>query len=737
MCTGKWPYILYLLVLICSCTATLYGQKYTAADSVSIYRLLDQADEEDYEGKLASAIESVNQALELSRQNKMLRGEGFALLKLADLLLKKEGGTDELENYYRKAIAIGEQIKDPFLSGLAYLQRSQQEAQIAEYAQAEKSAQTALAFFVIPDSLYYIAHVYNHLGFIKEKSGAYEKAVAYSLQAISLFEKAGNIKEAANTLGNLAIIYYRLGKKEDALQMFKQSAARRETIQDIKGLAATYGNIVTVYMPVHEDSARKYLALQLSYAEKSGILLNRAQAYTNVMSMLVREKKYAEALEFEKKAIDLYEESGDKVKLATRYISAAGIYNLLDDSVHAEEYFRKAEAISGMLDSKPLWQHLYLQRSNFYKDRNNFKSALENSNLYHVYRDSIINEKTATNIAELQAKYETEKKDNEINRLRTEKQIRQLQIERQAAIIKGNHLEAERKEREILLLTQQQQIKDEGLKLKEEELTRLALQAKSNEQELKIMQQESMLKEKEAEQQRMWLLIWAGGISAVTLLSFVLFGRYRLKQRLKEQQKLLAVRGAISKDLHDEIGSTLTSISILSNVSQQAIVSDPGQAREMLQQISQQSRNMQQNISDIVWSIRPDNEKIEDLEVRMREYTAQTLEPLGIDTRIRFDKTLSGETLPQYSRKDILMIFKEAVNNIVKHSNATEVVIEFFRTGNTVHLTIEDNGIWKQKLEGISSGTGTKSMEQRAANIGGALFVDKGKSRIMLTLPLP
>ncbi len=196
---------------------------------------------------------------------------------------------------------------------------------------------------------------------------------------------------------------------------------------------------------------------------------------------------------------------------------------------------------------------------------------------------------------------------------------------------------------------------------------------------------------------------------------------YIFQLRLRRLQEKFKLRNKIATDLHDEIGSTLTSISILSSVSQQAMDKEPEQAKEMLQQINSQSKQIQQNMSDIVWSIRPDNEKIENLVARMREYAGQTLEPQSIATNIAVDGELLSKVLSMDDRKELLLIYKEAVNNIVKHAQATEVKIELTKFDHHLQLTIEDNGQWKGN--GQNTGTGTKSMQQRAAAINGKLTI--------------
>ncbi len=205
-----------------------------------------------------------------------------------------------------------------------------------------------------------------------------------------------------------------------------------------------------------------------------------------------------------------------------------------------------------------------------------------------------------------------------------------------------------------------------------------------------------------------------------------------LEENRAKEQKLQQIRNEIAINLHDEIGSTITSINILSNVSQQAIEKKPQQAKEMLKQIAVQSKQIQQTMSDIVWSIRPDNEKFENLIVRMKEYSAQTLEPLSIKNNFIFNNQLTEIVLPLHYRKDVLLIFKEAVNNISKHSKATAVIITITQLKNELLLSINDNGQWKENS--ITTGTGTKSMQLRAAAIGGTLSIEKANTGTTILL---
>lgn len=737
--------------LYCFCFLLFFGlsdcllaQSYSKADSLRIYLLLDTADQMDMVGNLGRALYFASEALQMSIQKKMLRGEGFARLKLADLRLKKEGGK-EIFLLYNEPLRIGSILKDSFLLGLSFHQLGQYHKDQSQYDEAVTAYSKALTCYNAMKDKNYAAIVYNDMGFVHDRSGEYELAVQKYLNAARLFEQVGNKKEAANTIGNLAISNYRLGKKEEAIHLFKRSAAMREEVGDVKGLTATYGNLVTAYTSLSLfDSAYHYQQLAIRYAEKTGVKNTLAQAYANASSLLLRQNKVQEALAYEHKAIQLYTEMGDRVKLSTRYLTMATIQDQLNDSVQAERYYEKATVLATELKNKPLFQSIYSARSAFYNKHGNYKAAFDQYKLYVSYKDSLLNEKTATNIAELQTKYETEKKDHEIARLETERKIRQLELEKQQAIIAGNKLEAQRKENQIQLLQQQQQLRDAQLQAQKEELEKQVLLNKNSEQQLllsvqqlQISENDKKLRLRQLERERLLRNGMIAGVLGLFVLGSLLFNRFQLRKKLQEQERLLEVRNKISKDLHDEIGSILTSIHILSNVSATAMDQDPQQAKQMLGNISQQSKTIQQNMSDIVWAIRPDNDRVENLAARMREYLAQTLEPQHIQTRLEVNEEALNQSLPMEHRKELLLIFKEAISNIVKHAGASLVDVQLDVQPGKLLMTIKDNGQWKGSDK--SSGTGTYSMRQRAAALHGTVNIQGTKqgTSVELELPLP
>jgi ligand-binding sensor domain-containing protein/two-component sensor histidine kinase len=216
-----------------------------------------------------------------------------------------------------------------------------------------------------------------------------------------------------------------------------------------------------------------------------------------------------------------------------------------------------------------------------------------------------------------------------------------------------------------------------------------------------------------------WMKWWFIGLCAI-MLSGITYSIYRY--RINQLKKLLAIRTKISQDLHDEIGSTLTSINILSIVSQNNLEKDKSKASELLQKISEQSADMQQSMSDIVWSIRPDNDKMENLVIRMREYLGQTAEARNMQIQFSVDEKVLNENLSMQNRQHIFLIFKEAVNNAVKYSEGKAISVFLGRENSHIRLSVKDDGTGFNAAK-ITSSSGLKNMQARAKELNGTLRI--------------
>ncbi len=196
--------------------------------------------------------------------------------------------------------------------------------------------------------------------------------------------------------------------------------------------------------------------------------------------------------------------------------------------------------------------------------------------------------------------------------------------------------------------------------------------------------------------------------------------RKKLVEAVKEKEAaVLKERLRISRDLHDDIGATLSSISMCAQTAQYHLSnSDLTKTGEFLQRINTDAHDMVSGMSDMVWLINPGNDTMEKLFDRVRLYASSILSAKGIlfisDDELHFNKI----SLLIDERRNVYLILKEFINNAAKYSNCKEVKLQIERTNNEIALKISDNGIgFHPSVIETETGNGLKNMKQRAREI--------------------
>lgn len=230
--------------------------------------------------------------------------------------------------------------------------------------------------------------------------------------------------------------------------------------------------------------------------------------------------------------------------------------------------------------------------------------------------------------------------------------------------------------------------------------------------------------------QRWWFLALA--VLSITAIIYVMY-RYRLRQLLEVER----VRMRIATDLHDDIGSSLSQIALLSEViRQQGSKNDP-QTTERLIKIARVSRELVDSMSDIVWAINPNRDRVSDLTHRMRRFASDTLTARDIKVRFRAPESDGGIKLGANTRREVFLVFKEAINNIARHSGCGVVDIQVEASSGSMMLQLSDDGKgFAPAAE--SDGHGLASMRARAESLGGSLEILSGNGQgTTLTLRCP
>jgi len=224
--------------------------------------------------------------------------------------------------------------------------------------------------------------------------------------------------------------------------------------------------------------------------------------------------------------------------------------------------------------------------------------------------------------------------------------------------------------------------------------------------------------------QRWWFLVL---LTLVVAALFYVLYRYRLRRVLELER----VRTRIATDLHDDIGSSLSQIAILSEVVRQKIGGGP--VDQPLTMIADTSREMVDSMSDIVWAIDPNKDHLSDLVQRMRRFASDILDAREISYRFEGDEQHRQVSLGADVRREVYLIFKECVNNLVKHADATEVEMSVQVENRSLVVTIKDNGKGFDSAAMLDAngaapynglgGNGLRNMRSRVANLGGEFMI--------------
>jgi len=213
-----------------------------------------------------------------------------------------------------------------------------------------------------------------------------------------------------------------------------------------------------------------------------------------------------------------------------------------------------------------------------------------------------------------------------------------------------------------------------------------------------------------------WWFLALISAAATGLTAFFIFHRV---QRLLSIERL---RTRIAADLHDHIGSGLTEISILSEVASQTCERSAPQVIPTFKKISEISRTLVDNMSDIVWLVNPKRDSLYDLLVRLKDSYQDVLTCAGITLQTQNLDQLQRLHLPMDYRQNLYLILKEALNNSLKHSQSRQISLQAGVHHRRLHLSLTDDGVGFDPQDS-STGDGLSNMQRRAKNIGGSLSI--------------
>lgn len=545
---------------------------------------------------------------------------------------------------------------------------------------------------------------YNQsMGLYHRKNGSYKAALPFCLAAISYTEALNTAKSSlAGQWLNAGATYDELGDYGNSLNCYLK--ALRLFIDDGSKLGESfcYTNVAAVYINLKQfDKALTYakqgLELKKSLADKRGICTSLdaiGNAYIGLKNGPAALTNFRAALKIALEEKMVSEEAGC-------YLSMAKIFAQQKKDSVAAVYFNKAKAAAAKMKNPTMEADAAIGLSAL--DENDDSTAKQENILatsLQTFKDAGSLEKEAENYRSLSAIH-AEKKEFDKALQYSNKyhgiidSIRNNELKVQLAKIE-NQYAVEKKEQEIVLLK----------------------------------------KDKELQAQKLFRqrLLFAGA-GILLLLSLVgmwlLVNRNKLKQRMKE----LEFRNQIAADLHDEVGSSLSSIHMLSQMASQ----QGGDARhkDILFRMSNNAKETMDKMGDIVWMIKPGETEAASLKQRMERFAFEISSSKNISLQLALDE-MEKLKLSMDQRKNIWLIFKEAINNAVKYSDTETLEVTAILQNKEIILQVKDYG------KGFNSnvvriGNGLNNMHRRAKELHGKLVIQSNTdtgTTIQLVVPV-
>lgn len=557
----------------------------------------------------------------------------------------------------------------------------------------------------------------------------YDSAAFYYLRAVKKAEELNNRKMLEVYLKGVSQMLSQTGNYDKAIEYLKKGILLIE--DDDRALVIALSTLADIYAKKKDYYHADLIAdssLRLSTRKSIG---NSVGAnYATLGSSKMAHQQYQEALQLFLTGIKkAQEKNNSRFTISSLYRKAGEAYEALNKLEDAGQMYKKAIEI-GFGDDR-LQGSVALSMSKLMAKSGDYQNAYEYLLQNKQYSDSVFTKENRMALLDLNIRYETEKREQQLILLVKEKELQTVILQKQEQAI--NSADLIRKQQLLQLLNLRLEAEKQEQLLRISELDNNNFRLKQNEQQIAIKASNNKLelekKERELSQNRLksqakWLWVLAGGIIGVALISGLLFSRMRLIKTIQSQKALIEQRKNISRDLHDEIGATLSGIAMYSHMVKSSLdKNNTDMAVQSANIIQESSTEMVHKLNDIVWLIKPQNETMEALFERLKNYTTEICATKNIVPEIKVTPEAASNTPPLDKRKNIYLICKEAINNAVKYSGATELAVHFIGKEKWLHIIVKDNGQGFNP-DSNKNGNGLTNMRDRAEQIDGILNIN-------------
>jgi len=506
--------------------------------------------------------------------------------------------------------------------------------------------------------------------------GDYQTALRYHLEALRIFEQVGNKKGISFCYQMVGAGFLKLRQLRDATIYTRRSLAIKTELHDPRGIGTSLQQMGSIHRYAREfDSAVTCYKQSINIFRQMGLKKDELNVDLDMSNLYEEARQTDSACAYLERGKLLAQAMGDTGRLATFNAGLIALKASARKEKDTEKKLTAALQHSIQIGDKAAELINYQYLADYYARIGQAQKSSGFIRQYYEMTDSLESIRVQTQLKKMESQYNVDKKEQEIALLKKDQQLSHLNLEKQ----------------KILLEKQ------------------------------KVFQYGAIVL-----------------ILLLLLIGWLVINRHRIVHRSRRAIEIEQMRNHIARDLHDDVGSALTSINIMSKVALQAPGLQQEGQRAVFEKIKDRSSAIIEKMDDIVWTIHPENDTMERLLFRMKEFAAEILEPLDINYDFDEKGDLASLKLDVQKRKDLYLLFKEAVNNAAKYSECCNLHIRLWREKDALQMEILDDGRGFEE-EMIRTGNGLSSMRARASSMVAEIHIDSalGKgTRIALDMPI-
>ena len=528
-----------------------------------------------------------------------------------------------------------------------------------------------------------MSNYYSAAGLFYKRQGNFREAVAHLTKAAELGEKVAPPESVAGQYLNIGNTYISAGDFGKALDFHLKALRRFEAVGNKKGQSFCLQSIAEDFIELKQfDKALDYVRKSLTMKRE----LNDKRGITNSLSATGRSYlglgQYDKAFDYFSQALQMNRELQLKREEARTLVNLGMVLAEKKEPVKAMAYYSQGKQVG-----------IEANDSSVIVSADRAMAALQEPEKKEIHNEKLL-------VASIE---QTKAAGNRMEELSLYKTLSDLYARNGEP---EKSLEYTRKYYEG-----KDSMLSEDVRMEANRLVAL-YEHEKKEAEIALLKKDQQLVQGELQREKEIRYAVIAIAALLLILAIVVINRFRALGRAKRLVEMEQMRNRIARDLHDDIGSTLSSINMLSHVLLQQTPEESANAKG-LERIKSHSAGIMDNMSDIVWAINPKNDTGEKMLLKMKDFAASILEPLNIRYRFVEEGPVRQLRLDPEQRRDLYLMFKEAVNNAAKYSRCTELEILLSAEKHSLHLTVRDNGLGFYP-EQVRPGNGLHNLQERS-----------------------